>query len=433
MFFVRRANGTGFYGDICFDWSQMIEHGLRFQLADKEIPPIEEVYQLFSVCTALRISPEKSSLFGTLEPLYEFLYGQPIETFLTNDEDKSSFVAHMSVDKPQKWTQAMVESMDWELFCLSYYTFFYSKSDFCSQIWDALESILCILQESPALVTYLLTKNGRNSELAVLEFWETVYDGLYKKIIFQLDEKRCWEDFRCLKKVESILPEFVYQPLERECCAFFDEIARNRIDEVFEGLYTVRELVGFNIENLFFYEEYLSLPSSCAETREYVSASMFNFLSAKGDRILANDDLIGADDVYTAALKYAQTISEKEAITEKRTEIAQGVNEARMAEARRKAIAGLEWEKEREKREKERKKQDRKEKAEDIFVKILLVVFLISIPTTIVFGILTFVKVFSFSKIVFLVSGCIMTLFIIVLVIQAIKDRCQQRKSADEN
>jgi len=417
MMFNRMDDGTGFYGSISWAWDRVIEDGLRFQLSDTDMPSIEEVYQLFGVCTALQVSPGKSSLFGTLEPLYEFLYGQPIETFLLNDRDKSPIMAYMSADKPQEWTQAMVESMDWELFCLSYYTFLYSKSDFCSQIWDALESILGILQENPALVTYLLTKNGRNSELAVLDFWETIYDGLYKKVIFQLDEKRCYKDFRCLKKVESILPEFVYQPLERECCAFFDEIARNRIDTAFyENSYTVRELVSFNIEELFFYEEYLSLSSSCAETKEYVLTTVYSFLVIIAYKMIRTDDLIGADDVFTAALKYAQTTSEKEAITEKRSEIAQGVNEARMAEARRQAIAGLEWKKERE-------KQERRDKATDVFVKILLAVFLISIPTTIVFGILTLVRVFSFSKIVFLVSGCIMMLFIIALVIQEIKDR----------
>lgn len=132
--------------------------------------------------------------------------------------------------------------------------------------------------------------------------------------------------------------------------------------------------------------------------------------------MISKNNLIGADDVFAAALKYAQTGSERESIMQKRSEIALPVNEARMVEARRQAIAGLE-------REKKREKQERKDKAEDIFVKILVAVFLISIPTTILFGILTLVGVFSFSKIVFLVSGIIMILFIIALLIQAIKDR----------
>jgi hypothetical protein len=422
MYFVRRDDGTGFYGDLCWDWRTVTENRLRFQLNDSEIPAIEEIYPLFGVCTALQISPEKAPLFGTFEPLYEFLYGQPIETFLLNDHEPASFLACLSTEKPLTWTQSMVESMDWDLFCLSYYTFLYSKSDFCTQIWEALETILGILQQNPALLTYLLTKNGRYSDLTLLDFWETVYDGLYKKVIFQLDEKRCYEDYRCLKKVESILPEFVYQPLEHECCAFFDEIARKRIDNVPEESYTVGELVNFDIEKLFFYKEYFALPSSYAETKEYVLTSMYNFFSAIGNRILAKGDLIGADDVYIAALKYAQISSEKEVIIEKRSNIAQAVNEARMAEAHRQAVAELEW-----------KMQDLKDNAKDIFVKILAAIFLISIPTTIVFGILTFLKVFSFSKVVFLVSGCIMMLFIVALTAQAIKDRRQQRKSSDEH
>lgn len=275
-------------------------------------------------------------------------------------------------------------------------------------------------------MTYLLTKNGRNSELAILDFWETVYDGLYKKVIFQLDEKRCYKDFRCLKKAESILREFVYQPLERECCEFFDEIARARINRVSEGSYTVMELVNFNIEKLFFYEEYLALPSSCAETKQYVLTSAFLFLSTIGDRILAANNLIGADDVYMATLKYAQTSEEKILITEKRSEIAQAVNEGRMAKAHRRVVAGLEWEKEHEKDKKKRERQERKDRAEDILVKILASVFLISIPTTILFGILTLVEIFSFSKIVFFVSGGIMIAFIIPLLIQEIKNRRQR-------
>lgn len=417
MRFERMDDGTGFYGDICWNWKNVIENRLRFQLTNVDRLSVEEVYQLFGVCTALEISPEKSSLFGTLEPLYEFLYGNPIETFLIDDQENSPVSAYLFTQKPQKWTQSMVESIDWELFCLSYYTFLYSKSDFRSQIWDAIESILLVLQENPALLTYILTKYGRNSDLSDRDFWETIYDSLYKKVIYQLDEKRCYNDFRCLKRAEAILPAFMYQTLERECCEFFDEIARERIQRAFyEKSYTVGELVNFNIEKLFFYEEYFALPSSCAETKEYVLNIVYTFLFLFAYKMLATNDLIGADDVFTAALKYAQTDSEKQDIIQKRSEIAQAVNEARMTEARRQAVAELEW-------KKEHKKQNRKDKAEEFFVKFLVAVFLISIPTTILFGILTLVGVFSFSKIVFLVSGIIMLLFILALLIQEIKDR----------
>ena len=87
--------------------------------------------------------------------------------------------------------------------------------------------------------------------------------------------------------------------------------------------------------------------------------------------------MLGADAVYEAALKFAQTDSDRELISNKRNKIASAVSVARADQER--------------KQEKER----RKDRARDILGKALEIVFLISVATAVLFGLLTFLGIFT--------------------------------------
>ena len=122
--------------------------------------------------------------------------------------------------------------------------------------------------------------------------------------------------------------------------------------------------------------------------------------------MVAGENMLGADAVYEAALKFAQTDSDRELISNKRNKIASAVSVARADQER--------------KQEKER----RKDRARDILGKALDIVFLISVATTVLFGLLTLLGISkAFSKTAFLVSLCVMVPFLIIFTIFAIQDR----------
>lgn len=64
-----------------------------------------------------------------------------------------------------------------------------------------------------------------------------------------------------------------------------------------------------------------------------------------------------------------------------------------------------------------------KERVKNTVVKLLIIIFIISIVTTVLFGLLTLLGVFkAFSKIALIVSLCIMVPFLIVIAVEGIKE-----------
>ena len=226
------------------------------------------------------------------------------------------------------------------------------------------------------------------------------------KILDWLHEKTCYTAFYSMVTVRSLFSAEKYKLLENECCEFLDRIARERIDDACKKTYTVRALIDFNIELLFFYKDYFESLCSSEKTKQYVMNTTFTLLYSRGDKVVAGENMLGADAVYEAALKFAQTDSDRELISNKRNKIASAVSVARADQER--------------KQEKER----RKDRARDILGKALDIVFLISVATTVLFGLLTLLGISkAFSKTAFLVSLCVMVPFLIIFTIFAIQDR----------
>ena len=429
MNLIRNPNGTGYYGHIDYIWTSVWEKSLRFKFVDDVIPPIEQVYQRYGVCSALMVRPERISDYGQLDHCYDYLYGVKIEDILKYIDETTGYKgakrlaelrngSYSSVldepikVEPQEWTPKMIESMDWDMFCISYYTFLASENDFHSDAWKALSSILRILS-SNQLLSSLLEKSGRYDESSISDFWSTIRNGLYEKVFLDLNESTCYTALNSLLMLKSFFSKGAYQPLEHRCCDFFDKIARDRIDAACSKTYTVRELSVFDVEVLFFYKDYFELSSAHQETKEYVYKSVFNLLCKKGDLILETHDLIGADDVYTNAIKYALSAKEKDEIINKRSDIAPLVNIAREKDAHDRALLALQ-------REKESESRKRREK---IIVAFLAITLVVSLLSTIIFGVLTLLGKYSFTKLALLLSGGVLLVVVIVIILDYIIDR----------
>ncbi len=405
--FIRKPDGTAWEGQIAYKWSSLRKSKLMLDFGEDIMPPIEDIYQLYGVCPALYISPTQFSNVGKLDPVYRFLYGYSIEELMEIKEKESYSMPGTYINEPQEWTVLKVMSMDWDAFCLAYYTFLCSNNDFKSNAWEALSAILKTLKSNLDILSSLLSNCGRGSgPISCSDFWETIFDGLQLKILDWLHEKTCYTAFHSMVTVRSLFSAEKYKLLENECCGFFDQIARERIDDACKKTYTVRALIDFNIELLFFYKDYFESLCSSEKTKQYVMNTTFTLLYSRGDKVVAGENMLGADAVYEAALKFAQTDSDRELISNKRNKIASAVSVARADQER--------------KQEKER----RKDRARDILGKALDIVFLISVATTVLFGLLTLLGISkAFSKTAFLVSLCVMVPFLIIFTIFAIQDR----------
>lgn len=412
--FKRNPDGTGWSGRISYNWLGLRKHDLSFELAENIIPEIDFLYQRFGVSSALFINPQKIPQVRFMESLYEFLYGCSLSELLEPDtsEDLQLTVPRNKWKKgPKEWNPNNVETMDWDLFCATYYVFLCSNNDFYTQPWVSLSAILRILQSNSQILHDLLSKNGRSTDLT--EFWETIYDGLQEKVILNLEEATCYIAFHSLHQLKALFPEDKYKVLEQKCCEFVDVSARDRIASLNEKRYAAKELVDFDIETLFFYSEYFEVDAAQA-TKEYVSSTMFSLLSTKGDIFLENNYIIEADDIYAAALKYAQTSSQRELITSKRDKIASAVNGARDERAREQAIAQL-------KREKEQEQRKRKEARSDAVARVMAILVLACIAAIVVFGaLLLFGVAKELSRIVLLGSLGVIVLIGLFCAIDAV-------------
>lgn len=412
--FIRNPDGTAWEGRIAYRWSSVRDSKLSVNFGETPMPSVEDAYALYGVCPALHISPNQISNIGKLDPVYKFLYGHTLKELMEVQEEETYSMPGKYIYEPQEWTKQMVASMNWDSFCLAYYTFLCSKNNFESKAWEVLGFILNTLRSSPNILSSLLSKAGRQSDsVSCSDFWEIVCDGLQSRTLDYLHEKTCYTAFHTMTTVHPLFSNERYKLLESECMAFFDEIARARINEACQKTYTVRELLNLNIELLFFYKDYFEYSSVTSKTKQYVTNAVFTLLHTKGDKIATAGEMLGADAVYEAALKYAQTDVDRSLISNKRNKIASSVS-----------VAKAEQEKVQREQEKKRETQRRKDKTTDKLAKVLAIVFLISVVTTVLFGLLMLFGVFkAFSKISLIVSLCIMVPFLIILAVVAIQDK----------
>ena len=412
--FIRNPDGTAWEGRIAYNWSSLRKNDLTLGFGENAAPSIVDAYRLYGVCPALRVPSAQPSVIEQLDKVYRFLYGHTLKELMEVKEKGSYSIPEEYFHEPQEWTAQAVRNMDWGAFCLAYYTFLCSNNDFRSKAWGVLDFILDTLRNAPNLLKEILSKHGKDSdEAACFVFWETVCAGLQTKILGWLSEATCYTAFHATISVRPLFSAEKYEQFERECFEVLDEIAMRRMDEACQKAYTVYELSSFNIELLFFYKDYFAQSASSKETERYVMNAAFTLLHTKGDKVAAGENALAADTIYEAALKYAQTEDDKKLIASKRNKISAAVAVAREAQQKAQQEYEKKWE-----------KKKRKDKAKDLAAKVLVIIFLISVVTTVLFGALTlFAALMPFSKIAFVVSLCIMVPFLIILGVAAIQDR----------
>ena len=416
--FIRNPDGTAWEGRIAYRWSFVRENKLKVTFDENSVTSVDDAYALYGVCSALHISQAQSSNFGKLDLVYSFLYGHSLEKLMEVQEEETYSMPGLYRYEPQEWTTQMVATMNWDSFCFAYYTFLCSKNDFESKVWEVLGFILNTLKSSPAILASLLAESGRSfDEVSCSDFWKTVCKGLQSRTLVYLHEKTCYTAFCALTTVRPFFPTEEYRTLQDLCLKFLDEIARSRIEDACKETYTVRELLDLNIDLMFFYEDYFALYPTTRQTEQYVAKAVFMLLHTKGDKIAAAGEMLAADAVYEKALKYAQTVAERELIATKRNRIAVSV-----------AVEASEQEKIQREQEKQWEKEERKDAATDKIAKILGITFLVSVVTTVLFGLLAILGVIkAFSLGALIVSLCILLPLLMILAIEWRKDRHRKR------
>lgn len=412
---IRRPDGTSWEGDILFDWEGVRRASLMLDFDGSALPPPEEIYLIYPTCPALRIAQSQESHLGQLDRVYIFLYGHTVDELMQEKGEERTASAYDYLYNPQKWSDQMVASMDWDNFCIAYYTFLCSMSELTTNAWEALSSILDTLMRSPNTLTALLSNAGRPSDaLSHAEFWKSVRSGLQVKVSNCLYENTCYNAFR---SINAIQPFFFGEDLadfEAKYMTFFDGIAVSRIDEACKKPHVISELAQFDIERLFFYEDYFTAFPKSERTKEYVYKTAFTIIWSQGDRYAAAGSFLRADCAYTNALKYAQSDDDRYLILEKQKTIADQVSaaKAKLKESQ-------------EESERKNKKRRFKDRVTDIAAIVLAIILLISIPSAILFGILALINIFMpFSKIAFFISLC----FIISILAYVAVDNLRRKR-----
>lgn len=403
--FIRKPDGTAWEGRISFG-PLLKRDQLKISFDNTEKAFASKIYQTCCSCPSLHINSELLKNSEVLNLLYRFLYGYTYEElseveYLSNIPLKYRYT-------PIEWTSQTVVSMDWDLFCFLYYTVLCSSNNFDSKAWEILCFILKELKESPEILSTLLENSGREfNDTSCSVFWTAVCEGIQSKIQSWLQEKNCYNAFDLLIKTQPLFSDDTYNIFKDDCCKVLDIIARKRINDACTQKYTVYQLINFDIELLFFYNYYFTSTSN-ANTKQYVMNATFNLLHTNGD-LIATNNVLDADAIYTTALKFAQTASDRQLIANKRKSILSEVNAAKLAKEKV----------DQDRRLKEEKKK-RTDKLLDKFVLFFISTLFISIISTILFGILTLFEILAFSRIAFNISLCIMVPHILILVVALI-------------
>ena len=409
--FIRKDNGTAWEGRIAYNWHAKRESYYELKESNIDASNIEEIYLKYSVCPALRIKPSLLSESERLDLVYRFLYGHTLKELMITKGMQDFSLPGDYYYEPEKWTAQRVEEMDWDFFCLAYYSFLSSNTDYDGP-WSALKSILVVLNESPSILRFLLAKHGREfNPSACSDFWESVCDGLTIRALPFFCEEKCYKAFQSMRTFHGIFTPERYEPFKRKCVTLLEEIARSRIDKACEEKYTATELSNFNIEKLFFYEEYFAALPELVETKQYVLNKAFTMMHLKGDMFAADGNVLGADSIYNAALKYAQAEEDHALISSKRDIIATAVFAAKSERERER----LERERERLEREREQEKEkQRKEKLNKLQTAMAVITFFCAI-VAVLFGILSIAGAWRpYSIITLVVFLCLTILGFIV-------------------
>ena len=159
-----------------------------------------------------------------------------------------------------------------------------------------------------------------------------------------------------------------------------------------------------------------------SERREYIINKAFVMLVNKGDSVAQHNDVLGADAVYAAALKYADSEEAYSIVADKRARISGVCLMAKTEQETACSEARIRW-------EKEKRKRRHKEKIQNIAAKALVAVFLVGVISTILFGTLFFIGVFlPVSKIVFAVSLPVTAAFLILVLVALVQEMHRSAK-----
>ena len=412
--FIRRSDGTAWKGRIAYNFTAKREDDLKLKFEGSTIPSVDKIYQSYGVSSALEIDPSQLSNLGDLNLVYKFLYGYTLSELMKVDESKSVSYYKTWLNEPQEWIKPLVLSMNWDLFCLSYHTLLCTCNSFASEPWKVMLNILQIMKHDPKILPAILLQCDRTYDnTACAEFWENIYKGLCAKTLYWLNETTCYTAYEALSRIHSILSDDRYQDLEEKCCTFWAGIACKRIDEEISKTHTVKELVSFDGELVFFYKEYFALSSTDESIKKHVLNTTYTFLLAIGDKIFDAGDALGADSVYEAALRFSQNNDENIAIIHKRNKISPSVAAARSAK---------------EKEEFRNKKQQQKEHCNDRFAEIAARVILIAVAICvlllIIFGVFALLGIFeALAKIVLKIVLAVIGVFVIFMIIMNSLDK----------
>lgn len=399
--FIRKPDGTAWEGRIILDWESVREHQFSLEFSAESLLYVESAMQEYGTCQALNVKANHIPTKNPLTTVYRFLYGFSFEELMEKESPKYHHCISW-INKPKEWTIQEVKQMNWNHFCLAYYSFLYSPKDFKSKAWETMAFVLKTLKDDSEILCTLLSNADREcNETAQEDFWETVYNGLVNKILGWLSDESCYTSFYAMTCVRNLLSPERYRKLEHRVYEALNKIVLERINELHENTYTVKELINFTGELTFFFKEYFEASDLSRKNKKYFTSSVFKLLTDKADKILLCGDLIGADDVYEAALKFAENDADYGLIYRKRTEISKEVANLR-----------TEKEKNRLKDEQKRIKAERKERVTDIIVHVCVGLLIVAVLCIIVFGLFSMFNIFNpFSKTIALISLGIVAFF----------------------
>lgn len=236
------------------------------------------------------------------------------------------------------WLQDDVIQITWPEFINAFALYAVNDSiggkidDIDEHYWNALSSILNVLINDKTAFIKLASSITDKYEEAYCDFLESISVVFFNRIKKYAKDDTCAVSSYFLSLYKPYMTQYFYNKAVKMCCECFDRLARKRIDAAVNEEHDINELIHFDINDYFFFDDYFKLEQHNKETKQYVSNQLKIMFETAGNQFCRSNKET-ASDIYCKAIVYIDDQAIKDYFREKYTIINRTVHKPKHNES----------------------------------------------------------------------------------------------------
>lgn len=242
-------------------------------------------------------SERVSSEFANINNVTNFLYGHTIEELSSSHSKRYLSSGSENVEEEyitqKEWNEIAVENIDYDYFLASYYTLLCSANEFSKPAWKAIFSIIKVLNSgNPRIWNRIkIQKRPKSSKYSITElhnaFKEFITLTISKSLNTLLSPDTAYILYANSMHINDIIEIEDYNDVMLKISAFLDQLALSKINELINNEYDFENMNYFNVDDYYFFKDTFSLkfsePAIKDEVNEKIADLYLRFANSHRD------------------------------------------------------------------------------------------------------------------------------------------------------